>query len=350
MDIQMPEMDGLAAARMIRNPDSGVLNPDVPIIAMTANVTKEDRQICLDAGMNDYISKPLDPEKVVSVIREQLSVVSDQLSVNSDQLSDRRVGEAERNPPVQMQNNNIPVDCNGTDAKVGYAHASPTLQTEIFDFQDFLNRIGGDDAVGKQFVRNIPSYLSENINKLKTAINIGDAAGIKLHAHSIKGTCSNLSAKKLAEIAEQMEFAAKEGRTDAACSMMPGLEQAFAELHSVLLTMFPEIFQAEDEEPEPDETDEPITEETKAHLPELLRVLEDKFFPEWKKCKESLYFEGIEISAAELKYMAEEHRLGFLISYTRKLHRAAHNFDYYQLENFLKEFQAVADRIRKMAE
>ena len=59
MDLQMPEMGGLEAARQIRNPGSSVQNHEIPIIAMTANAMASDREECLDAGMNDYLSKPV---------------------------------------------------------------------------------------------------------------------------------------------------------------------------------------------------------------------------------------------------------------------------------------------------
>ncbi len=65
MDIQMPEMDGYEATRLIRTSSSDAFDPNVPIIAMTANAMKGDRENCLEAGMNDYISKPVDPEELL---------------------------------------------------------------------------------------------------------------------------------------------------------------------------------------------------------------------------------------------------------------------------------------------
>ena len=72
LDIQMPEMDGFEAARTIRAPESGVLDHEVPIIAMTAYAGREDEDKCREAGMTDYISKPLDMERFVSLVRKYL--------------------------------------------------------------------------------------------------------------------------------------------------------------------------------------------------------------------------------------------------------------------------------------
>ena len=72
MDCQMPVMDGFEASRSIRSAQSNALNPNVPIIAMTANVIKGDREKCLAAGMSDYISKPVDPEKLAQALHNWL--------------------------------------------------------------------------------------------------------------------------------------------------------------------------------------------------------------------------------------------------------------------------------------
>jgi len=68
MDVSMPEMDGLEATRLIRNQQHDVINPNVPIIAMTAHAYKEDRNMCLEAGMDGYLSKPINPDKLIETI------------------------------------------------------------------------------------------------------------------------------------------------------------------------------------------------------------------------------------------------------------------------------------------
>lgn len=70
MDVQMPELDGLEATRIIRDPSSEVLDHDVPIVALTAHAMQGDCDTCLQAGMNDYISKPIDFEQMLAVIKK----------------------------------------------------------------------------------------------------------------------------------------------------------------------------------------------------------------------------------------------------------------------------------------
>ena len=73
MDCQMPEMDGFETTRIIRNLHLEHLNSNIPIIALTAGVMQKDRELCIEAGMNDFIAKPIDPQKLVEVIEKWLT-------------------------------------------------------------------------------------------------------------------------------------------------------------------------------------------------------------------------------------------------------------------------------------
>jgi two-component system sensor histidine kinase/response regulator len=72
MDVQMPEMDGFQATKIIRSKESNVINHDVPIIAMTAHAMKGDREKCINAGMNDYTPKPISPDELIKVIEKYI--------------------------------------------------------------------------------------------------------------------------------------------------------------------------------------------------------------------------------------------------------------------------------------
>ncbi|MGE0084534.1 MAG: ATP-binding protein [Desulfococcaceae bacterium] len=324
MDVQMPEMDGITATRMIRNPGSGVLNPHIPIVAMTANVTKEDRQKCLDAGMNDYISKPLDSEKLISMI----SVV----------------GRKGTLPTTLTDGSPAP------NSRVDKVPFLPTLHSEIFNPQDFLNRLGGDDVILREILSGMPEHLSGEIKKLRAAAGRNDAEKIRFYAHKIRGISANISAKRISAIACQIELAEKEGRTDSIAFLTDILEQEADLFKSMISDSYPEIFHTQKEKAEPDETDERLPEETKNRLPELIRILENEFLPEWEKYTEAFFIEETEKMAAELKNIGTQYQLGFLITYSDRLHTAVQNYNFSEWEEFVAEFPAVLDRIRKMAQ
>jgi PAS domain S-box-containing protein len=310
MDIQMPEIGGFEATRMIRDPDSGALNPDVPIVAMTANAAKEDREECLNAGMNDYISKPINPDELIAAVHRQM-----------------KPGTEHREQKTKNQ-----------EHAPGTASESPA----IFDYQEALNRMGNRETLYR-LVKDMPAYLSDVVQKLKIAVNDNDAKNIRLHAHTVKGLSANFSASRLTDAAYQIETAGKEGQTELAASLTETLDQELEIFQSALLEMFPE--RSRELEAPPPEAIEILPEHMIAHLPELIRRLKDEMIPMWEEIYEVFFIEDIEIFIANLKEIADQYCSDILIRYSKELEQTVQSYDIEKTEKVLIEFPQLIDKI-----
>jgi PAS domain S-box-containing protein len=164
MDVQMPEMDGLEATKAIREWEIEQGIGRIPIVAMTAYAMTGDREKCLDAGMDDYISKPVRADNLYSTI----------LSYSHT---------------------------SGTTKPDGPVDLSYILET-IGENQDLLNEIIS------QFITEMPQYL-ENI---RLSLERGDAEQLSKAAHAFKGSVANFGAQNAFDWALQIEDAAREGR------------------------------------------------------------------------------------------------------------------------------------------
>jgi PAS domain S-box-containing protein len=301
MDMQMPELDGVEAARLIRDPESGVLNPDVPIVAMTANATKEDREKCLDAGMNDYLSKPADPDQLFAVLNSYLKLKKPEKSENEIR-------------------------------KDGFAFLFP----DIFNYQEALDRLGGDTELLNRLIKDMPNYLSAQVQKLKTAMNEKDPANVRLHAHTIKGMCANISANRLTNAACRIETAGKEGRTDIADSLAT-LEEEVRVFEAALSEMFPELF-GHTEETHACTADEMLPDPMHPLMPELVRRLKDEAFPIWKDVTEVLFVDDVNIFTEKLRQITDEYHSDILACYSRRVEEAVQNYDIDEIEELLEQF------------
>ncbi|MBF0572779.1 MAG: response regulator [Desulfamplus sp.] len=191
MDVQMPDMDGLEATRIIRSE-----NVNVPIIAMTANVTPQDREECIFAGMNDYISKPFDPEKLREVLYRYSGIIPNSSKIDVTQI--------------------------------------PTDSKQIFDKQQFLSRVNGNEEAMSKLLAIMCKTLPSYIQKLKTAVDINDIEGVIRETHGIKGLSANCSAHRLNDVVYQAEIAAKSGEMEKIKLLMSGIEQETEAFLSVI--------------------------------------------------------------------------------------------------------------------
>ncbi len=167
MDCQMPVMDGFEATKVIRDPSSVVLNHQVPVIAMTANVMSGDRENCIKAGMNDYLSKPVKPVELEQMLEKWLFA------------PDLSITRPLNNPPIE------------DDA--------------VFNEQAMLARLDNDHLLMHEIVKVACADIPLRLELLQKAISSGDLYGIRQASHTIKGLAANLDALALKKMAAQLE-------------------------------------------------------------------------------------------------------------------------------------------------
>jgi PAS domain S-box-containing protein len=179
MDCQMPVMDGYTATAKIRDPQTGVLAPDVPIVAMTAHAMRGDKEKCLAAGMNAYIAKPIDVEHLKRAVRIWGAAGAEQTThaVYTVDLAPEAIA-----PSVQVDS--FP-EVDG-------------LQTRAA-----LALMGGDPALYRKLLRRFVSGYAGAGKALRALIPVLEAERM---AHTIKGLAGNLGASGLTEAAGALEF------------------------------------------------------------------------------------------------------------------------------------------------
>jgi PAS domain S-box-containing protein len=218
MDVQMPVMDGLTAAKAIRNKHTQVRRHDVPIVAMTAHAMRDSREKCLDAGMDDFISKPIDPTEVLSVIERMTKGVQ----VYHDKLSSSKK-ETEMNNNSQFQANN-PLKNEPVDIK------------SVFDYEKLSTRMGNDDELVQMVIDEFLTDVPERMDTIEKNIASNEIELAQINAHSIKGSAANLNALKTSEIAYELECLAKEmAPSDELVSKLKELSAAYEVLKPFLL-------------------------------------------------------------------------------------------------------------------
>jgi signal transduction histidine kinase/CheY-like chemotaxis protein len=181
MDMQMPEMDGLQATRYIRDETSPVLNHRVPIIAITANAMRRDQEACLQAGMNDYISKPFDRIKLIEKIAYWVA-------------ADR----------TQVRNIIHPLEAGPLNKPETTTAGSSSAPIE---FDDLYHRLMDDHALGLKLLKKMDARLDGDLAELKQAVKAGDSEQTRLLAHKLKGSAGILSAEPLRRSLEALEAA-----------------------------------------------------------------------------------------------------------------------------------------------
>ncbi len=208
MDCQMPGLDGYETTSLIRSANVAVIRNDMPIIAMTANALEGDREKCLEAGMDDYIAKPIELSQLIPLIEKWL-------------------------PSANFISNFEPPE------KRTHMHLLPKTAGEagelpVFNEADYLRRNLDDRILAKDvlniFVRSTPGYL----DILRENLAEGDAIGVRKQAHAVKGACSTVGAEQMWETALRLEQAGKLGNLASASALAEQLQIDYKRLEDEL--------------------------------------------------------------------------------------------------------------------
>ncbi len=184
MDCQMPEMDGFEATARLRDPACRVRNPNVPVIAMTANAMKGDREKCLEAGMDDYVSKPVNPPDLAAAIERWLDRLHK--APTADPTASAMSVPANALPPVSDQAD--------------------------FNRVDLLERLSGDEELAMEVVSSFITEMQGQLAALGKALAGADVGEAQRLAHSMKGASGSVACSRLQDLAQCAESACREGR------------------------------------------------------------------------------------------------------------------------------------------
>ena len=201
MDCQMPELDGFEATAAIRRRERASHAKRIPIIAMTANAMHGDREKCLAAGMDDYLTKPLELENLESALKIWLP-----------HTIFRGLQPAESLSPFVGQ----------LDDNASY----PTTETPPIDLEHLYDTFHQDHKIVEELLALYLDTTPPLLERLKTATELKDIAGAKA-AHELKGASAYIAALKMADLAREAEQAIRNEAWEQAGEVVEQMETAF---------------------------------------------------------------------------------------------------------------------------
>ncbi|MBW4522214.1 MAG: GAF domain-containing protein [Scytolyngbya sp. HA4215-MV1] len=209
MDCQMPVMDGYDATRFIRQAEVG--SRHTIVIAMTANAMKEDRDRCLAAGMDDYLSKPVRIEELA----EKLATWSELILRLATNQSAKNEAEDLIKPYLG-------------EATVSHdAEQNQTTQNLQINWDHLHQLSGHNEAFEWEILNSLVESMPQRLEKLEDMVKLKDFPNIELEAHSIKGACACAGATILGDLSAQVEQAALAQQGEAIEELMTNLSKNF---------------------------------------------------------------------------------------------------------------------------
>jgi HPt (histidine-containing phosphotransfer) domain-containing protein len=215
----MPEMDGLDATRLLRRELDAARQPRV--VAMTANAMQGDRERCLAAGMNDYVTKPIRINELVRALRESHPL--------RERHAEAAVSTAEPSAPVEPASvETAPVV---TTSPAG-VEASPL---DIAVLRELLAMLGDDFSSLVQIIDAFLEDAPDLLAQLRGFIETGDAVGVRRVAHGLKSNGADFGARVFSDLCRDLEMIGLSGQLDGADDLFARIEAEFDKMREALL-------------------------------------------------------------------------------------------------------------------
>lgn len=209
MDCQMPEIDGYEATRRIRSREATTRRPEIPIVALTAHAMQGDQQHCLDAGMSDYLPKPIRRQDLESVLIRWLPLDHD--------------------APAQPRTEPMSTPPSPPTPDPARAPA-----TEVFIDHELRERLMDDPELIQEIISTFLEDIPRQMEKLRSALEGRDQGAAQRQAHTIRGAAANIAAPALCLIARDLEFTCQSGAMEQVVARLPELDLEFARLTEAL--------------------------------------------------------------------------------------------------------------------
>ena len=218
MDVQMPVMDGLTAAREIRKKElqnenvqgakDSARTSHIPIVAMTANAVKGDREDCLKFGMDDYLQKPVTPQGLAAMLEKWLPSL---------------VWEPESAPDAMEQPSAAVMPC-----------AALACDENVWDRAVLLERMSGDEELAQRMQKSFLGLMPQQLTILRSAVEAGDLATSVRQVHSIKGAAANVGGEAMRAVATVMETDGRRGNLDSIRHRLDDLEKTYERMKEAM--------------------------------------------------------------------------------------------------------------------